>query len=93
MPKPQNPRNAVELDRNRVWHHLTQHGLFEETDPLLIVEGVGMRVTDASGREYLDAVSGGVWTVNIGYGRDELAEVAARQITIVSFLSSRLRLR
>ncbi len=29
-----------------------------------------MRVWDAKGKEHIDAVSGAVWTVNIGYGRD-----------------------
>jgi 4-aminobutyrate aminotransferase-like enzyme len=40
------------------------------TDPRIIVEGKGMRVWDATGKEHLDGVSGGVWTVNVGYGRE-----------------------
>ena len=40
---------------------------------MVIVEGEGLRVRDAKGREYLDASSGGVWTVNVGYGRESIA--------------------
>ncbi|MEO0829929.1 MAG: aspartate aminotransferase family protein, partial [Pseudomonadota bacterium] len=60
----------VEADRARVWHHLIQHAPFETVDPRIIVEGRGNRVWDQNGKEHLDAVSGGVWTVNVGYGRE-----------------------
>ena len=58
-----------QADRAHLWHHLIQHKPFETNDPRVIVEGKGMRVWDALGKEHLDAVSGGVWTVNVGYGR------------------------
>jgi taurine-pyruvate aminotransferase len=61
---------VIEADRAHVWHHLIQHKPFETTDPRIIVEGKGMRVWDQKGKEHLDAVSGGVWTVNVGYGRE-----------------------
>jgi hypothetical protein len=48
--------DVVAADRVHVWHHLTQHKAFETTDPRIIVQGKGMRVWDASGRETLDAV-------------------------------------
>ena len=56
----------VALDKKYVWHHLTQHKNFE---PAIYVKGEGMRITDIDGKTYLDAVSGGVWTVNVGYGQ------------------------
>ena len=56
-------RKVVEADKAHVWHHLTQHKPFETGDPRIIVEGKGMRVWDATGKEHLDAVSGAVWTV------------------------------
>ena len=34
----------------------------------------GMKVWDQKGKEHLDAVSGGVWTVNVGYGRESIAD-------------------
>ena len=35
---------VIEADRAHVWHHLIQHKPFETIDPLIIVEGKGMRV-------------------------------------------------
>ncbi len=68
------PRQVIEADRAHVWHHLVQHKPFETVDPQIIVEGKGLRVWDITGKEFLDAVSGGVWTVNVGYGRTEIAD-------------------
>ncbi len=65
----------VAADKAHVWHHLSQHKGYEtpDVDPRIIVEGKGLRVWDARGREYIDAVSGAVWTVNVGYGRETIA--------------------
>ena len=70
-----NDMNRVtELDRAHVWHHMFQHKALETTDPRIIVRGRGMTVWDQKGREFLDALSGGVWTVNVGYGRESIAD-------------------
>ena len=71
------PQELVALDKKYVWHHLTQHKGFE---PAIYVKGEGMRVTDIAGKTYLDAVSGGVWTVNVGYGRKEIVDAVAKQM-------------
>jgi taurine-pyruvate aminotransferase len=47
---------------------------------MVMVEGEGLRVRDINGREYLDAVSGGVWTVNVGYGRETIARAVHDQL-------------
>lgn len=72
--------NIVESDKSHIWHHLSQHKPLQAVDPMIIVKGQGMRVTDVSGREYLDAVSGGVWTVNVGYGREQIANAVRDQL-------------
>ena len=79
------PAQVVEADRAHVWHHLTQHKPLETVDPRIIVEGRGMRVWDIKGKEHLDAVSGGVWTVNVGYGRERIAKAVADQLTRMCF--------
>lgn len=79
---------ALADDRNHVWHHITQHKPFEENDPLMIVEGKGMRVLDAKGKEYLDAVSGGVWTVNVGYGRESIANAVRDQLVKLNYFAN-----
>jgi putrescine aminotransferase len=45
----------------------------------VITRAKGVTLTDSEGKEILDAMAG-LWCVNIGYGREELAEVAARQM-------------
>ena len=80
---------VVEADRAHVWHHLSQHAgyMAEEnrTDPKIMVEGKGLRVWDQNGREHLDAVSGGVWTVNVGYGRESIADAVRDQLVKMNF--------
>ena len=72
--------DIIEKDRRHVWHHLLQHKIHEEQDPKIFVEGQGVRVTDIHGVEYLDASSGGVWCVNVGYGRESMAKVIHDQL-------------
>ena len=79
---------VVEADRAHIWHHLIQHKPFETTDPRVIVEGKGMRVWDARGKEHLDAVSGGVWTVNVGYGRESIAKAVYDQLIRINYFAN-----
>ncbi|MTI83960.1 MAG: aminotransferase class III-fold pyridoxal phosphate-dependent enzyme [Firmicutes bacterium] len=75
-----NNNEIVKMDRDHVWHHIFQHKIFENQDPLVIVEGDGCMVKDIQGREFLDAVSGGVWCVNVGYGRESIAKAVYEQL-------------
>ncbi|MGO4854164.1 aminotransferase family protein [Phaeovulum sp. W22_SRMD_FR3] len=84
---PNDLRHVIEADRAHVWHHLMQHKGLETTDPRIIVEGKGMRVWDATGREHLDAVSGGVWTVNVGYGRESIANAVRDQLIKMNYFA------
>ena len=78
---------VVEADRAHVWHHLIQHKPFETIDPRVMVEGKGIKVWDAKGKEYLDAVSGGVWTVNVGYGRESIANAVRDQLIKLNYFA------
>ncbi|KKL24311.1 hypothetical protein LCGC14_2416580, partial [marine sediment metagenome] len=78
---------VVEADRAHIWHHLSQHKPYETTDPRIIVEGKGMRVWDQKGKEHLDAVSGGVWTVNVGYGRESIANAVRDQLIKLNYFA------
>ena len=77
----------LRADRDHVWHHITQHSGMEDKEPFVIVKGEGMRVWDATGREYLDAVAGGVWTVNVGYGRTEIADAVRDQLVTLNYFA------
>ncbi len=79
--------DIIAKDRANVWHHLMQHKNFESSDPLIIVEADGMRLKDAHGKNYLDATSGGLWTVNVGYGRECIAKAVAKQLTKMPFFA------
>ncbi len=79
--------HVVEADRAHIWHHLTQHKPCETGEPRVIVEGKVMRVWDQKGKEYLDAVSGGVWTVNVGYGRTEIADAVRDQLVKINYFA------
>ena len=79
---------VIENDRAHVWHHLTQHKPFETVDPRIIVEGKGLRVWDARGKEFIDALSGGVWTVNVGYGRTRIADAIREQLVKLNYFAN-----
>ena len=81
------PADLVELDRAHMWHHLTPHKPLKDKDPLVIVRGDGMRVWDAKGKEHLDAVSGAVWTVNVGYGRESIANAVRDQLVELCYFA------
>ncbi|MEM8775993.1 MAG: aminotransferase class III-fold pyridoxal phosphate-dependent enzyme [Pseudomonadota bacterium] len=78
---------VVDADRAHVWHHLIQHKPFETGEPRIIVEGKGMRVWDQHGKEHIDAVSGGVWTVNVGYGRERIANAVRDQLIKLNYFA------
>ena len=46
-----------------------------------------MRVWDQNGKEHLDAVSGGVWTVNVGYGRERIANAVRDQLIKLNYFA------
>ena len=81
------PAAVIEADRAHIWHHLIQHKPFETVDPRVMVEGKGIRVWDIKGREHLDAVSGGVWTVNVGYGRISIANAVRDQLIKLNYFA------
>lgn len=78
---------VTEADRAHVWHHLSQHKAYETVDPRIFVEGKGLRLWDAKGKEYIDAVSGAVWTVNVGYGRQSIADAVRDQLVKMNYFA------
>ncbi len=78
---------ALLNDQQHVWHHLTQHKALEQSMSMMMVSGEGMRVTDVNNKEYLDAVSGAVWTVNVGYGRERIAKAVYDQLLKLNYFA------
>jgi adenosylmethionine-8-amino-7-oxononanoate aminotransferase len=82
-PDPAVREAVVRQDLGNVLHPIVQHKTLE-TKQMVVTGGEGSTIVDADGTEYLDAMAG-LWCVNIGYGRTELAEVAAEQMRQLSY--------
>ncbi|TYB80446.1 aspartate aminotransferase family protein [Maritimibacter fusiformis] len=67
------------LDAAHHMHPFTANAELAKKGARVITRASGVTLTDSEGEEILDAMAG-LWCVNIGYGRDELAEAAARQM-------------
>ena len=77
----------IQNDKDHIWHHLTQHKAFESSDPMIVSKAKGMIVTDTKGNEYLDGTSGGVWTVNLGFGRDDMVKAVSNQLSKIPYFA------
>jgi adenosylmethionine-8-amino-7-oxononanoate aminotransferase len=75
------PDLSAKADRY-LWGHFARHGA--GITPPIITRGEGVRIFDDRGKSYLDALSG-LFVVQVGYGRDELAEAAARQARTLAY--------
>ena len=67
-----------DLARRHLWGHFTSLASVQRVGLPIIVRGEGAYVWDDAGKRYLDGLSG-LFAVNVGHGRRELAEAAARQ--------------
>jgi len=85
MTKPLDVDNLIALEREHLWLHLTNHKLLDTQEPQIMVSGNGCYITDARGNKYLDMLSGGVWCVNVGYGRESMVQAAAEQMRTLPY--------
>ncbi len=83
--------NIAELRRLDVAHHLPAQADWQEIENLggsrIITHADGCYIHDGDGNRILDGMAG-LWCVNIGYGRPELAEVAAEQMKELPFYNT-----
>lgn len=89
MSKPNNPdmQTVWQQDKDHYIHPWTDFSSFHETGSLVVADSDNVYVRDGDGREYLDGI-GGLWCVNIGYGREEMAEAIAEQVRQMPYYSS-----
>lgn len=76
-----------EIDRQSIIHpftHLRKFGSGEAGGPRIISEGSGVMVTDQHGKQYIDAF-GGLYCVNVGYGRRGIADAIYEQAKKLAF--------
>jgi adenosylmethionine-8-amino-7-oxononanoate aminotransferase len=75
----------IKLDHDHLIHSL--HHPADHSKPVIYVRGCGSTVWDSEGRGYLDGLAG-LWNVNVGHGRAELAEAASGQMKELAYFSS-----
>lgn len=75
------------IDSAHHLHPFTHSNGLAEKGPRVITSAKGVWLKDSEGEEIIDGMAG-LWCVNIGYGRDELAEAAARQMRELPFYNT-----
>jgi adenosylmethionine-8-amino-7-oxononanoate aminotransferase len=75
----------ADVARRNLWMHFTRHSVYEQGGHVpVIVKGEGAYIWDDQGNRYLDGLAG-LFTVQVGHGRAELAEAAAKQAKELAF--------
>ena len=73
-------------DRDHFIHPWTNFATFEKEGSEVMAEAEGVYVYNSDGERYIDGI-GGLWCVNIGYGRDEMAQAMADQARRICYYS------
>jgi L-2,4-diaminobutyrate transaminase len=73
-----------DLDRRHVVHPITEFRAHEKQGPRLILGGKGVRVDTADGRSVIDGFAG-LWNINVGHGRTEIAEAVSAQMERLAY--------
>ena len=76
-----------QLDTEHFLHPFTDFKDLATRGARVITRGEGIYIWDSEGKRLLDAMSG-LWCVNVGYGRLELADAAHRQMMTLPFYNS-----
>jgi adenosylmethionine-8-amino-7-oxononanoate aminotransferase len=71
--------------KDHLWMHFTRHSPFQSADMPIITKGEGIYIWDSKGRKAIDGLSG-LFAVNAGHARPELAAAAAKQIMELDFM-------
>ena len=77
--------SPLDVDRAHLIHPL--HHPSAHAGMRVWIAGTGAVITDSTGRDYIDGLSG-LWNVNVGHGRQELADAARQQMATLAFHSS-----
>lgn len=82
--------NTADIQRKDIAHHVhpwSDFATFKEQGSLVLADAEGVYVFDSEGNRYLDGI-GGLWCVNVGYGRREIAQAMAEQAERMVYYSS-----
>ncbi len=82
---PMTTRATLDTDQAHLLHPLHHPSAHAATR--VWVSGKGSMIADSTGREYIDGLAG-LWNVNVGHGRQELADAAQKQMATLAFHSA-----
>jgi putrescine aminotransferase len=82
---PMTTLTSLDTDKAHLLHPLHHPSAYAATR--VWVSGKGSMITDSTGREYIDGLAG-LWNVNVGHGRQELADAAQKQMATLAFHSA-----
>ncbi len=71
--------DLADLDRAHLIHPITEFRTHEKKGPRIVTGGKGIRMQTADGESLIDGLSG-LWNINVGHGRTEIAEAVAEQM-------------
>ena len=75
----------IKADQDHLIHPL--HHPIDHAEPMIYVRGRGAIIEDHGGQKYIDGLAG-LWNVNVGHGRAELAEAAMTQMKELAYFSA-----
>lgn len=81
------PSDLARLDSAHHLHPFTDPKVLLDDAPIVMAGGRGCTLWDEDGKLYLDALAG-LWCVNVGYGRTELAAAAAEQMERLAYYNT-----
>lgn len=88
-PAPHSNEDALKQSASEhILMHASPYGAIgHDAGKKVLVEGKGVWVTDIDGNRYIDALAG-LWLVNVGHGRQEIADAIAKQAAKLAYASS-----
>ncbi|MFT4181590.1 MAG: aminotransferase class III-fold pyridoxal phosphate-dependent enzyme, partial [Rhizobium sp.] len=87
MPDTPSRSNLAAIDAAHHLHPFADMKKLNADGARIIQSGEGVHIFDSNGRKYLDGFAG-LWCVNIGYGRKEIAEAAIRQMNELPYYNT-----
>lgn len=84
MTNPPSDEARQRAAKDHLWMHFTRHSTYDTHQVPTIVRGDGVHIWDAHGNKYIDGLAG-LFVVQVGHGRTELAEAAAKQAAELAF--------
>lgn len=76
--------DLADIARRHLWMHFTRMASYAEHEVPVMVRGSGPYVWDSKGKRYLDGLAG-LFVVQAGHGRTELAEAASKQASELAY--------